>query len=304
MQIPEEIAHIQRKKIRYIWKNNLVGFFIYNDIKVTYHFIETTFDAMSLKEPEAVQLRKNPACMGFIAFLISNLGKMATDKIFETYLNQVKQKYFDQKKYEPFFNSNNAEFEFFDWYFLNEPVWILQSNKIYSYIQQESISLIQQYVKGYENYIEEIIKHEPPDTFKNKFTGLHDLKNYRFTLEEDIEVIRRQYKLLSDEGFVDCEEDSFLFRMGYDVEEVKLDKIKWIKKNSKNAQANKISLLDYLILVGIREVEIKQKINTIFITPNGGPFKPNNYSYKDGQLDSNNQYHNDLVKIVNKSKET
>lgn len=304
MEIPNELINIQSKITTNNWKNNLAGYFIFDNTRYLYHFIETTNDLNNLIESENTQLRKNPICAGFIAYLISNLGKKATYELYASYLSKVKQEHMDKVKYNPAFNPNTELSNFYEYYFSLEEILMLKSNKIYSFIEQESVDLIQRYIKGYETYISKYINKDLPENTRNKFSNFKNLINYRFDLEIDIESMRKQYSLLRTEGFIECEEDSFLFRMGYDVEEVKLDKIKWIKKNSKSAQANKKSLLDYLILVGIREVEIKQKINTIFITPNGGPFKPNNYSYKDGQLDSNSQYHNDLVKIVTKSKET
>lgn len=303
MEIPKEIDNIQKQIATNYWKNNHVGYFHFDSTKTLYYFIETTSDGCNLKENIDVQLRNDPICAGFIAYVISNVGKKATNELYTTYLSKVRQLYLEKRRYDPAFNPNSALIDFYEYHFLQETVLMLKSNKIYSYIQQESISLIDQYVKGYENYIKEIIKNELPETFKNRFTGLQDLKNYRFTLEGDIEVMRRQYKLLSDEGFIDCKEDSFLFRMGYDVEEANLDKIKWIKKNKKNTQPNKKSLLDYLTLVNIKELDIKQKINTIFVIPNGGEFKSNNYSYNKGQLNSKSAYHSELDKIVSQSKE-
>jgi hypothetical protein len=88
--------------------------------------------------------------------------------------------------------------------------------------------------------------------------------------------------------------------------------LKWIKTNSKTKgiNPNKISLLDFLNLLGIPENEIKDKplINSVFEIPNGEKFKANNYT---DIIDRNNgnlitpiisEYHNELVEIVNQSK--
>lgn len=303
MEIPKDLNRIQRRIVTDDWKNNLVGYFVFNNTEHVYHFIKTTSDGSHLQEPEEEQLRKNPIYTGFIAYLISNLGKKATNEIYGTYINQVKQTYMDKLKYEPFFNSNTALNDFYDWYFLQEPISILNSSKIYSFIQKESVDLIQQYIKSYEDYINVEVKKVHPESLRSKFIGLKDLEKYRFHVGEDIDVMKRQYLDLLKEGFIACEENSFLFRMGYNVEDINLDKIKWIKENKKSNQPNKTSLLDYLTLIGIKESEMKNKINTIFEIPNGGKFKANNYSYVNGHLFTKSEYHDSLDKIESKSKE-
>jgi hypothetical protein len=303
MQIPEEIIHIQQKKISDIWKNNLVGFFIYNDAKLTYHFIETTFDAKFLKEPETVQLKKNPVCSGFMAYLISNMGKKTTHDIFDSYLSQAYNKYLIKNQYEPSFNPTIALNNFYEIYFQQENISMLNSSKIYSFIPHESEKLINNYIEAYENYIKQKIINIIPESLRSKFTGFKEILKYRLNVGEDMNVIKKQFYLLHKEGFINCEENSFLFRLGYDVENITLDKIKWTSKNKKSNNPNKLSLLDYLNIIGISEKDIKDKVNQIFEIPNGVPFAPNNYKYINGTLNTISEYHDQLVEIVNISKE-
>lgn len=303
MEIPNEILTIQRNSVSDIWNNNLTGYFIYDSTKIYWHFIETTSDGNCLIEPENVQLNKNPLCVGFMAYLIYNLGKMQTDEIYKSYIDITKNAYKSGLQYEPFYNSSNAEYEFYELYFLREPIFILTSNRIYSFIQKGSVELIQQYIKSYEEYIKVKIKKDLPEKSRKLFTGFKDLDKYRFHVDEVIDRMKIQYFHLREEGFISCEENTFLFRMGYNVEVRSIDKIKWIKKNKKSNLPNKMALLDYLTLIGINESEIKNNINTVFEIPNGGTFKSNNYSYVNGHLTTKSEYHDSLDKIVRKSKE-
>jgi hypothetical protein len=81
--------------------------------------------------------------------------------------------------------------------------------------------------------------------------------------------------------------------------------IQWIKTigTTKGITPNKTSLLDFLTLLEIPEIEIKGKINQFFTVPKGKKFKSNNYNYSHGKLKTQSEYHDELAKIVSDSKE-
>jgi hypothetical protein len=97
----------------------------------------------------------------------------------------------------------------------------------------------------------------------------------------------------------------YVFRsMAIPDNEKPFERLQWIKTNgtTNGAKPNKKSLLDLLTILGIPETEIKQKINQLFIIPNGVTFRSNNYIYSHGKLNTISEYHNELVEIVNQSK--
>jgi hypothetical protein len=299
MEKPKEIYKIQEGIVSKIWNNDVTGMFVFNDDRICYHFIETTRNGANLIEPENQQLQKQPICIGFIAFLISNIGKKEPQVIYKSYLDQVQQAFIEKKKYEPFSNRENLLNEFYECYPHQESIYLLNSNKIYSFISPDSVDLIDKYISDYENFIKKTL---PKKALLN-FSGFKDLRSQRFNILEDENVMKKQYFFLNEKNFIDCTEKTFLYRMGFNFEDENLNKINWIAKNKKSVEPNKRSLIDYLTIIGVNENEIKEKINSIFNIPNGSEFRPNNYDYAKGVLISKSEYNDELVKIVNISKQ-
>ncbi|MDR3287078.1 MAG: hypothetical protein LBT27_06520 [Prevotellaceae bacterium] len=83
--------------------------------------------------------------------------------------------------------------------------------------------------------------------------------------------------------------------------------LQWIKTISvtKKINPNKLALLNLLALLDIPEKELinRNLINVFFHILNGKKFKANNYSYKNGHLKTQSEYHNELVEIIRKTKE-
>lgn len=299
MEKPKEIYKIQVGHITDCWNNDKAGKFVFNNNRICYHFIETTTNGVNWIEPENQQLQKQPICIGFIAFLISNIGNKEPQVIYKSYLDQIKQAFIEKKKYMPFSNQEKLLNEFYEWYPQQESICLLNSNKIYLFISKDSIDLIDNFISDYENFIKKAL---PKKTLLN-FSGFKNLRNLRLNIPEDENVMKKQYILLHKQKFIECTEKTFLFRMGFDIEVGNLDKINWITKNKKSDEPNKRSLIDYLTLIGVNENEIKEKINFIFNIPNGSEFRSNNFDYAKGVLNSKSEYNDELVKIVNISKQ-
>lgn len=302
MNTPHEIILIQEKKAL-TWHNGLSGYFKYDKENTKHYFIEVTSDLNSLLEPEDVQLGHKPQCKGFISYLIANLGKKTTHEIYESYLTQVEQRYISYNQYDPDIHSRNLLNEFYENYFMQETMHFLHSNNIYSFIKQETEELIQKFICGYEVYLRKTLLTRNILYRLKQFDGFKNLNLYRLSVVEKIDVMKEQYKALKECGFIDCEEKVFLFRMGFNVENNNIEKIKWTAINKKSFQPNKKSLIDYLTLIGITEKIIKNKVNFIFEIPGGKEFKPNNFEYENGVFKSKSEYHNELVKIVTESKQ-
>lgn len=119
----------------------------------------------------------------------------------------------------------------------------------------------------------------------------------------DEEKALKLCRLLKGKFFSDDVEDNvFLYMFGYkgDVTAETIHKIYWIVKNKKTKQPSKISLLDFLRQLGYNIEEIRQNINSVFDVGGNKKFGAQNYTeFRKGQ---NSEYHDELSKIITKSK--
>ncbi len=76
-------------------------------------------------------------------------------------------------------------------------------------------------------------------------------------------------------------------------------KISWTAQNSRTKMPSKISLLDFLVVMGFTEHDIRENINDCFSVANGNSFSSKDYSKKkDWKRDMISEYHNFFVDIV------
>jgi hypothetical protein len=142
-----------------------------------------------------------------------------------------------------------------------------------------------------------------------------DKRSSHFTRQFTADEANKLFSGLINGGFLhrDTIFSHFLYAFGGTIPDCEkpFKPLKWIKTNSttKGITPNKKSLLDFLVLLGIPETEIKNRplINGIFEIPNGTEFRANNYTNitdASGNLKQfESEYHAQLVEIVRKSKE-
>ncbi len=111
------------------------------------------------------------------------------------------------------------------------------------------------------------------------------------------------YDKLKESGFIDDRTplDVFLFPFGYGNLKANDQKIKWAKKAKTNKFGSKKSLLDLLQQMGYRRPPISVKcIKDIFVFDNvkRGFGQPDMMPHKDLSMPINEEYHDDLAKII------
>lgn len=125
------------------------------------------------------------------------------------------------------------------------------------------------------------------------------VQTFHFNKTEE-ELMRIFHELVKD-GFIKSDYDinKWLYVCGCDVD-VSFSPIIWIAKNKRTNQPSKKSLLDFLLLMGANEKEIRLCINDCFKVDGGRTFIAQDYTnYKDWNTDIKSEYHSELEKIVN-----
>ena len=83
---------------------------------------------------------------------------------------------------------------------------------------------------------------------------------------------------------------------------VEFEPLVWIKRNSKNNQTSKVSVINFLWLLGVNDDDITiDRLNNCFVCPDGDtfvPFKSNNLKNKNGERCKMSEYHGELRAIV------
>lgn len=83
------------------------------------------------------------------------------------------------------------------------------------------------------------------------------------------------------------------------------DKIKWTAKNTRTKCPSKRSLIDFLVLMGVHETEIKAKINECFSVEGAKKYSPQNYNgLRNWGKDCKSEYHNKLKQLTKRQAKT
>lgn len=83
-----------------------------------------------------------------------------------------------------------------------------------------------------------------------------------------------------------------------------IGKITWTAKNSRTRQPSKKSLLDLLVVMGYKEMDIRSMINDCFVVDGAAKYTTKDYTgYRDWQRNIESEYHERFKEIVTKSKD-
>lgn len=151
----------------------------------------------------------------------------------------------------------------------------------------------------------DFLYHESVGLLKSKLTTLNYRQQKRtktihtFNFNKTKEEMARIFQELVKDDFInsDCDINDWLCVCGCDVD-VPFTPLVWMAKNKRSRQPSKKSLLDFLLLMGAGEKEIRSCINGCFKIDGGKAFRPQDLNYRNWNTDIKSEYHSELEKIV------
>lgn len=156
--------------------------------------------------------------------------------------------------------------------------------------------LYELYRSTVEPYLRLTLKLENKNS-TNILSGIETLRSV-LTTKETISL----YKLLSDESYIkDTTETDFLYWFGCS-DSAERKQILWTVKNKRTNYPSKVSLIDFLLILGYQEHEIRSKINDAFQIEKGKRFIAQDYVRFRDWNKIKSEYHDELTNIVNKIK--
>lgn len=151
------------------WANKRVAEFHYDVDKNHYRLIELTPDFQFII---GLTERNDSNCpvvaKGFIAYLIRNWGKKEVD-IYNSYYSSCFANFERIESKKPGSYSRNLNSEFYPLHVSHEEECVKFSKQIKPFLSEAEIKLINQYVKAYFEYIEQI--YSPKDKIEKKTTA-------------------------------------------------------------------------------------------------------------------------------------
>lgn len=165
------------------------------------------------------------------------------------------------------------------------------------------IADVEEILRRYHSDVEPILKYlNVPKDIKlnqkpNNKGNMNQVKTFHFNKPKE-ELVRIFQELVKG-GFIksDCDINDWLCVCGRDVD-VPFTPLVWMAKNKKSKQPSKKSLIDFLLLVGASEKEIRSCINCCFKIDGGKAFRPQDLNYRNWNTDIKSEYHSELEKIV------